>query len=126
MSNIIYILQDCFHAGRRFENGNHPQQTFQEWMDDNDIEDKVKNLFQPTISRSHSLELEKNYKHSFIDATEFVNKLQQNDMYEILDLLTDKWKKQKYTYIMEPNEQETPEKMLHGFRMGWIRPCNKE
>lgn len=44
MNSIIYILQDCFHAGRRFENGNHPQQTFQEWMDANDIENKVSGL----------------------------------------------------------------------------------
>lgn len=41
MNEIKEILSNCFHAGRRFENGNHPRQTFEEWYEANDIEAKV-------------------------------------------------------------------------------------
>jgi hypothetical protein len=47
------------------------------------------------------------------------NKLQIGKEYELLNLVTKEWKKQKY---MPPNEQETFEKMMHGIRYGWIKP----
>ena len=51
MVDIKEILKDCFHAGRRFESGNFQQQTFEEWYDSYDAENKVKNLAQPYVSR---------------------------------------------------------------------------
>jgi hypothetical protein len=67
-------------------------------------------------------EFEKHYKHSHTDAIAFLSKLQHNSLYEVLDLVNSQWIKQNYTYLVDNNEQETTEKMIHGYRMGWLRP----
>jgi hypothetical protein len=69
-------------------------------------------------------EFEQHYKNSNTDAIAFISNLKHKDLYEVFDLVSKQWIKQKYTYLEDNNEQETPQKMLHGFRMGWIRSCN--
>jgi len=81
-------------------------------------------LQQCGVSGSCSQDFEKEYKYSHTDAIAFVSKLQHEDWYEILDLYSNQWAKQQYTYLLDSNEQETPSKMIHWFRMGWMRPCN--
>lgn len=81
-------------------------------------------LNKPVVSSSCLHDFEKEYKHSHTDAIAFVSKLQHTDIYELKDLVTGEWRKQEYTYLVDGNEQETPTKMIHGFRMGWLRPCN--
>jgi len=78
-------------------------------------------LNKPDVSGSYLDEFKKKYIHSHTDAIEFVGKLQHEIEYEILDLVTNKWIKQKYTYLIDGNEQEETKKMIHGFRMGWCR-----
>jgi len=81
-------------------------------------------LRQTCVSGCCSPEFEQHYKHSHTDAIAFVSKLQHKDLYEVLDLVSGQWIKQNYTYLEDNNEQETTQKMLHGFRMGWLRPYN--
>ena len=66
-------------------------------------------------------EFEKHYKHSYTDAIAFLSKLQHNSLYEVLDLVNSQWIKQNYTYLMDNNEQQTTKKMIHWYRMGWLR-----
>lgn len=58
------------------------------------------------------------YEISLEEAIVVFNKLQVGKEYEVLDLVSGKWKKQTYS---PPNEQETFEKMIHGIRYNWIR-----
>ena len=81
-------------------------------------------LRQTCVSGCCSPKFEQHYKYSHTDAIAFVSKLQHKDLYEVLDLVSGQWIKQNYTYLEDNNEQETPQKMLHGFRMGWLRPYN--
>lgn len=81
-------------------------------------------LQQTAVSGSCFHEFEKHYKHSHTDAIAFLSKLQHNSLYEVLDLVSGQWIKQNYTYLVDNNEQETTQKMIHGYRMGWLRPCN--
>jgi hypothetical protein len=80
-------------------------------------------LQQTAVSGSRFHEFEKHYKHSHTDAIAFVSKLQHLDFYEVLDLVSGQWIKQNYTYLVDDNEQETTQKMIHGYRMGWLRSC---
>ena len=81
-------------------------------------------LQQLVVNDCCSPEFEQHYKYSHTDAIAFVSKLQHKDLYEVLDLVSGQWIKQNYTYLEDNNEQEDTQKMLHGFRMGWIRPYN--
>lgn len=81
-------------------------------------------LQQTDVSGSCFPEFEKHYKYSHTDAIAFLSKLQHKDLYEVLDLVSGQWIKQNYTYLVDNNEQETTAKMIHGYRMGWLRPCN--
>ena len=81
-------------------------------------------LQQCIVSGSCFHQFESHYKHSHTDAIAFVSKLQHKDLYEVLDLVSGQWVKQNYTYLVDNNEQETTAKMIHGYRMGWARPCN--
>ena len=81
-------------------------------------------LQQCSVSGSCLQNFEKEYKYSHTDGIAFVSKLQHEDWYEILDLYSNQWVKQQYTYLLDSNEQETPSKMIHWFRMGWTRTCN--
>lgn len=59
------------------------------------------------------------YVFSYQEGIERFSKLQIGKEYELLDLVTNEWKKQTY---QPPNEQESFEKMMHGIRYDWIRP----
>ena len=65
-------------------------------------------------------QFEKDYIHSHTDAIAFISHLQHETIYEVLDLATNLWIKQNYTFL-DSNEQEETQKMIHWYRMGWIR-----
>ena len=80
-------------------------------------------LQQTDVGGSCFVEFEKHYKYSHTDAIALLSKLQHKDLYEVLDLVSGQWIKQSYTYLVDSNEQEETQKMIHGYRMGWVRPC---
>ena len=81
-------------------------------------------LRQTCVSGSYLSQFDKEYVHSHTDAIAFMGKLQHETEYEVLDLVKNKWVKQRYTYLVDNNEQEETQKMIHNFRMGWCRLCN--
>jgi hypothetical protein len=70
------------------------------------------------------VQFDKEYVHSHTDAIAFMGKMQHETEYEVLDLVKNKWIKQRYTFLVDNNEQEQTQKMIHNFRMGWCRLCN--
>jgi len=76
------------------------------------------------VSGSYLPQFDKEYVHSHTDVIAFMSKLQHETEYEILDLVKNKWVKQRYTFLVDNNEQEETQKMIHNFRMGWCRLCN--
>lgn len=81
-------------------------------------------LRQTCVSGCCSPEFEQHYKHSHTDAIAFMGKMQHETEYEVLDLVKNKWIKQRYAFLVDNNEQEETQKMIHNFRMGWCRLCN--
>lgn len=81
-------------------------------------------LQQTDVSGSYLSQFDKEYIYSYTDAVGFMGKMQHETEYEVLDLVTNKWVKQKYTYLVDHNEQEETQRMIHNFRMGWCRLCN--
>ena len=73
-----------------------------------------------------NLEFEKDYIHSHTDAIAFMSNLQHNTLYEVLDLATNLWIKQNYTFLVDNNGQEETQNMIHAFRMGWCRLHKKD
>ena len=73
---------------------------------------------------SYLSQFDKEYVHSHTDAIAFMGKMQHETEYEVLDLVKNKWVKQRYTFLGDNNEQEETQKMIHNFRMGWCRLCN--
>jgi uncharacterized protein YrzB (UPF0473 family) len=68
-----------------------------------------------------NLQFEKDYIHSHTDAIAFIGHLQHETIYEVLDLATNLWIKQNYTFLVDNNELEQTQNMIHAFRMGFIR-----
>jgi len=68
-----------------------------------------------------NLQFEKDYIHTHTDAISFMSHLQHETIYEVLDLATNLWIKQNYTFLVDNNEQEQTQNMIHAFRMGWIK-----
>jgi len=73
-----------------------------------------------------NLQFEKDYIHSYTDAISFMSHLQHETVYEVLDLVNNKWEKQNYTFLVDNNEQEQTQKMIHWYRMGWCRLWKKD
>jgi hypothetical protein len=88
------------------------------------IKPRQPHLPQTNVSGSQLSQFEKEYVYSYTDAIAFMGEMQHETEYEVLDLLTNKWVKQKYTFLIDHNEQEETQKMIHNFRMGWCRLCN--
>jgi uncharacterized protein YrzB (UPF0473 family) len=72
-----------------------------------------------------NLQFEKDYIHTHTDAISFMSHLQHETIYEVLDLATNLWIKQNYTFLVDNNEQEETQNMIHWFRMGLIRKLKK-
>ena len=81
-------------------------------------------LHQTCVSGSYLLQFNKEYVHSHTDVLGFMDKMQHEIEYEFLDLVKNKWVKQRYTFLVDGNEQEETQKMIYYFRMGWCRLCN--
>ena len=81
-------------------------------------------LPQANVSGSYLSQFDKEYVYSHTDAIAFMGKMQHETEYEVLDLVKNKWVRQRYTFLVDNNEQEQTQKMIHNFRMGWCRLCN--
>ena len=66
-------------------------------------------------------QFEKDYIHSHTDAIAFIGHLQHETVYEVLDFVNNKFDKQNYTFLVDGNEQEETQNMIHWYRMGWIK-----
>ena len=73
-----------------------------------------------------NLKFEKDYIHSHTDAIAFIGHLQHETIYEVLDFATNLWIKQNYTFLVDNNEQEQTQNLIHAFRMGWCRLWKKD
>jgi hypothetical protein len=78
---------------------------------------------QNNVSSTYFSQFDKEYVYSHTEAISFMGKLQHETEYEVLDLVKNKWVKQRYTFLVDNNEQEQTQKMIHNFRMGWCRLC---
>ena len=88
------------------------------------VKPRQPHLLQTNVSGSYLSQFDKEYVHSHTDAIAFMGKLRHETEYEVLDILKNKWIKQQYTFLVDGNEQEETQKMIHNFRMGWCRLCN--
>jgi hypothetical protein len=88
------------------------------------VKPREPHLPQTNVSGSYLLQFDKEYVNSHTDAIAFMGKMQHETEYEVLDLVKKKWIKQRYTFLVDNNEQEQTQKMIHNFRMGWCRLCN--